>query len=65
MIRLATAADLDGIEQIYNAIPWRIAAAREQAGVIHTLCIHPAQPDWAMPSPEPRNFSFRASSMRF
>lgn len=25
----------------YDAIPWSIAAGREQVGVIHTLCIHP------------------------
>ena len=101
MIRIATAADLDGIEAIYDAIltreeagpvytnwqrgkyptrahaqqaldagtlyvgeddgflwgvvnlngiqlpeyddiPWEIAAEREQVGVIHTMCIHPA-----------------------
>lgn len=27
----------------YDAIPWSIPAEREQVGVIHTLCIHPAQ----------------------
>ena len=26
----------------YDDIPWSIAAGREQVGVIHTLCIHPA-----------------------
>ena len=26
----------------YGAIPWSIPAEREQVGVIHTLCIHPA-----------------------
>lgn len=27
----------------YDAIPWSIPAERTQVGVIHTLCIHPAQ----------------------
>jgi len=27
----------------YSAIPWSIPAAECQVGVIHTLCIHPAQ----------------------
>lgn len=27
----------------YDAIPWSIPAERDQVGVIHTLCIHPAQ----------------------
>ena len=27
----------------YDAIPWAIPAERDQVGVIHTLCIHPAQ----------------------
>lgn len=26
----------------YDAIPWSIPAERDQVGVIHTLCIHPA-----------------------
>ena len=26
----------------YDDIPWSIAADREQVGVIHTMCIHPA-----------------------
>lgn len=26
----------------YDAIPWSIPAERQQVGVIHTLCIHPA-----------------------
>lgn len=27
----------------YDQIPWAIPAEREEVGVIHTLCIHPAQ----------------------
>ena len=27
----------------YDDIPWTIPAERERVGVIHTLCIHPAQ----------------------
>lgn len=27
----------------YGAIPWSIPAGEEKVGVIHTLCIHPAQ----------------------
>ena len=27
----------------YDAIPWTLPAERDQVGVIHTLCIHPAQ----------------------
>lgn len=36
--------NLNGIQlPEYDAIPWSIPAEREQVGVIHTLCIHPAQ----------------------
>ncbi len=40
--RLWGVVNLNG-EQLpeYDAIPWSIAAGREQVGVIHTLCIHP------------------------
>ena len=35
--------NLNGIQlPEYDAIPWGIAAEREQVGVIHTMCIHPA-----------------------
>ena len=35
--------NLNGIQlPEYDAIPWSIPADREQVGVIHTLCIHPA-----------------------
>ena len=35
--------NLNGIQlPEYDDIPWEIAAAREQVGVIHTMCIHPA-----------------------
>ena len=27
----------------YGSIPWSIPAEQEEVGVIHTLCIHPAQ----------------------
>lgn len=27
----------------YDKIPWSVPAEREEVGVIHTLCIHPAQ----------------------
>ena len=35
--------NLNGIQlPEYDDIPWEIAAEREQVGVIHTMCIHPA-----------------------
>ena len=35
--------NLNGIQlPEYDNIPWTIPAEREQVGVIHTLCIHPA-----------------------
>jgi GNAT superfamily N-acetyltransferase len=35
--------NLNGIQlPEYDNIPWEIAAEREQVGVIHTMCIHPA-----------------------
>lgn len=35
--------NLNGIQlPEYDDIPWGIAAEREQVGVIHTMCIHPA-----------------------
>ena len=35
--------NLNGIQlPEYDAIPWSVPADREQVGVIHTLCIHPA-----------------------
>lgn len=36
--------NLNGIQlPEYDAIPWSIPAEREEVGVIHTLCIHPAR----------------------
>lgn len=36
--------NLNGIQlPEYDAIPWSIPVERDQVGVIHTLCIHPAQ----------------------
>ena len=36
--------NLNGIQlPEYDRIPWAIPAEREHVGVIHTLCIHPAQ----------------------
>lgn len=36
--------NLNGIQlPEYDQIPWTIPAEREEVGVIHTLCIHPAQ----------------------
>lgn len=36
--------NLNGIQlPEYDQIPWTIPAKREEVGVIHTLCIHPAQ----------------------
>ena len=36
--------NLNGIQlPEYDQIPWTITAEREEVGVIHTLCIHPAQ----------------------
>ena len=36
--------NLNGIQlPEYGKIPWSIPAEREEVGVIHTLCIHPAQ----------------------
>ena len=37
------AVNLNGIQlPEYDQIPWTIPAAKEQVGVIHTLCVHPA-----------------------
>lgn len=36
--------NLNGVQlPEYDQIPWAIPAEREEVGVIHTLCIHPAQ----------------------
>ena len=36
--------NLNGVQlPEYDQIPWTIPAEREEVGVIHTLCIHPAQ----------------------
>lgn len=36
--------NLNGVQlPEYDKIPWSIPAEREEVGVIHTLCIHPAQ----------------------
>ena len=36
--------NLNGIQlPEYDAIPWSLPAREDQVGVIHTLCIHPAQ----------------------
>lgn len=36
--------NLNGVQlPEYGKIPWSIPAGREEVGVIHTLCIHPAQ----------------------
>lgn len=36
--------NLNGIQlPEYDKIPWKLPAERTQVGVIHTLCIHPAQ----------------------
>lgn len=36
--------NLNGIQlPEYDNIPWSIPAEREEVGVIHTLCVHPAQ----------------------
>ena len=36
--------NLNGVQlPEYGKIPWTIPAGREEVGVIHTLCIHPAQ----------------------
>jgi len=36
--------NLNGIQlPEYDDIPWTIPAGREQVGVIHTLCVHPAR----------------------
>lgn len=36
--------NLNGIQlPEYDQIPWSFPAAREEVGVIHTLCIHPGQ----------------------
>ena len=36
--------NLNGVQlPEYDAIPWTISAERDKVGVIHTLCIHPAQ----------------------
>ena len=36
--------NLNGVQlPEYGEIPWSVPAAEDQVGVIHTLCIHPAQ----------------------
>ena len=36
--------NLNGVQlPEYGAIPWSLPAREDQVGVIHTLCIHPAQ----------------------
>lgn len=38
------AVNLNGVQlPEYSEIPWSVPAAEEEVGVIHTLCIHPAQ----------------------